>query len=79
MLGLRAYYEGNVEVIATGHVPERVMRVLTDGHSPLGSTADAAAAADGLRHIVTEWREKNPRLFMHSPRVARHPDNWNRA
>lgn len=79
VLELRAYYAGTVEVVATGPVPERIMQRLTSPRSGGVDGAKAKAAKDELRRIVAEWKNRNARIFMRPPAVARHPDGWNNA
>ena len=81
VLEIRAYFGDDVEVIATGPVPEQIMDALVDpAASVTGSPgSDAKKAREAIRAIVSEWRAGNPRVFMHSPRVARHPDGWNNS
>jgi len=80
VLELRAY-EGR-ETLATGRVPERVMRVLVGQEDAPPATDDgvtAGEALDALRAIVRDWRRRNARVDMEPPRTARHPDGWNNA
>ncbi len=78
VLGLRVY-DGR-QTISTGRVSAHAMAALL-GRAPI-ETGGAVAAADclaALREIVAAWREKNARVFMEPPRVARHPDGHNNA
>lgn len=75
VLEIRAYH-GN-DTIATGRVRDVVMAGLlenpTEGRTP---TRDELAP---LRAVVSDWKQRNARIFMNSPDVARHSDGWNNA
>ena len=68
------------QVIATARVDADVISALL-GRRPIdaGGAVSADDCIAALRGIVADWRRRNARVHMSSPRVARHPDGWNRA
>lgn len=79
VLEIRAYRDN--DTIAVGPVTATVMSMLL-GRLPLPDDFPQTSAKDAmndLRTVVREWAEKNARVHMSSPNVARHPDGWNNA
>ncbi len=77
VLELRAYFDR--DALATGRLRPEAMDALL-GHTDLPSTGTSAKEArDSLRGTVRRWLDGNARLFVKSPAVARHADNWNNA
>ena len=73
---IRCYHHR--DEIGMARVPEKTMDMLIGRTpAPQGAKPSQDEVVAEMRNVVTDWKRRNPRLFMQPPCKVGHPDNWN--